>query len=280
MYIIHSSRIPEPASNTEPRVLYLLGILMLTVVVLMVVLWVGTYLFQGYIYLEPSQSLYWQAPAAAALLGFGYSIWSLAIASSTGANSQNIPIDTIFRFSPREDMLARPAPRIWAIKLPANKSARERKEEETIEYKSVRDNQKQFHYVDTTLTPRPWQRQDVIAVELEKADGKKIRFTPAEIGQGEYRQFVSKDGWVMHEFEGGPTGLPIKFSLGRMILNLFFNFGHLFAWFIALWLILRFQWGHAAGLALVIWGLVTVVFLPMLLTYSGYVAQLRQVTTG
>ena len=259
----------------------LLLILMVTVVSLMVALWVATYLFQGYIYLEPSQQLYWQAPAAAALLGFGYVLWCLSIASSSGATPQNIPIDTIFRFSPREDMLAKPAPRIAAIKLPANKSALERKEEEAVDYVSKQVNQKQFHYVDTTLTPRPWQRQGVIAVVLEKPDGAKIRFDAVPTGEGEYRQFVSKDGWVMHEFEGGPTGLPIKFSFGRMMWNLIFNFGHLLGWFIALWLILRFQWGHAVGLALVLWALVTVAILPVLLTYSADVARTRnQITVG
>jgi hypothetical protein len=43
------------------------------------------------------------------------------------------------------------------------------------------------------------------------------------------------------------------------------NLAHLLVWFLALWLLLRFQWGHALGLAFVLWIAMTLVIVPMLL---------------
>lgn len=259
--------------------LSLLLIMIVVVVALTAFLWGGTFLFQGYIYLQPSQQLFWQAPAAACVLTFGYAIWCFSIAASTGANPQNVPIDTIFRFSPTFDMLDRPVPKIWAVKRDRKKSAAELNEEILVPYVCVRDNQKEFHYVDTTLTPRPWQPQDVIAIQIEKADGTKMRFNLAPTEPGQYRQFVSPDGWAIKEFATGPTGLPVRFSYGRLFWNLVFNVCHGIAWFACLWLLLRFQPSHALGLAAVIWLLVTLAILPMLLSYSAHVANLRHSTT-
>jgi hypothetical protein len=127
------------------------------------------------------------------------------------------------------------------------------------------------HYVDTTLSRRPWQPQDVIAIELEK-DGSIIRFDAVKTEMGDYRQFVSADGWRIRELENGPIGVPFRFSLGRLIWNLLFNFGHLLGWFLGLWLLLRFQWSHALGLAIVLWVVMMLVVLPMMLNYSGLIA--------
>jgi len=89
---------------------------------LIVLLWVGTFLFQGYIYTEPTQGLYWQAPATAAILALGYTFWCLTVAYSARASTTNIPVNTIFRFTPWEDMLDQPAPRVFAIKKSVNKA--------------------------------------------------------------------------------------------------------------------------------------------------------------
>jgi hypothetical protein len=59
-------------------------------------------------------------------------------------------------------------------------------------------------------------------------------------------------------------------------LNLFFNFGHLIVWFLGLWLLLRFQWGHALGFAVVAWLVMTLTILPMLLSYAGAAASGNQ----
>ena len=256
--------------------LILFAILLVTFLAITVGLWVGTYYFQGYIYTQPSQQLFWQAPAAALVMTMGFGIWWFAIALGQKNSPQNIPIDTLFRFTPRIDMLDRPAHKIRAI---VRDQTKDKKEDDKNVYISVRDSQKLFHY-EHEKTHRPWQRQDVIALEIEGADGTRIRFDPVPTGPGEYRQFVSADGWVIHEFENGPTGIPIRFSFSRLLWNLTFNFAHLFGWFVCLWVILRFQWSHALGLALVIWAVVTVAVLPMVLSYCGSLAANRLITAA
>ena len=52
--------------------------------------------------------------------------------------------------------------------------------------------------------------------------------------------------------------------LAGIYANIFLNLLHLIVWFAALWLILRFQWGHAFGLALALWLVVTFAIMPML----------------
>jgi hypothetical protein len=264
-------------STGEPGVLNLVLLLFLLFFSLIVLLWVGTFFFQGYIYTQPSQHLYWQAPAAAAVLTFGFAVWCFSIAFSSRASPQDIPIDTIFRFSVREDMFDLPAKKLWAYKVDRRKGGDNK--EEVIEYDRVRDNQRTFHYVDTTSIHRPWRRQDIVAIEIETPDGNKLRFEPAEVGTGEYPRFVSKDGWSMPEFETGPNGLPQRFQFWRLLLNLFFNGAHLFVWFVVLWVLLRFQWPHALGLAAVLWVVATLILMPMMLSYAASVSESRRAPT-
>ncbi len=259
--------------------LNILLILLVTAVSLTVILWIGAFFFQGYIYLEPSQQLYWQAPAAAALLTFGYTIWCLWIATSPKASQTNVPIDTVMRFTPKEDMFKEPAPRIHAIRPARTKAGKERKEEESTLYVRVRSLPRGFEYQEPNLGKRHWNGTDLIAIEIENPDGSRVRFEPILVGVGDNVQYRSKDGWVMKEYGGIPTGLPERFVLGRFILNVLFNVGHWVGWFIALWLILRFQWLHALGLAIVFWSVVTLSVLPMMLTYSAYIATIRYGTT-
>src|SRR5207248_217340 len=104
---------------------------------------------------------------------------------------------------------------------------------------------------------------------------KQGQFDLFSMENANYREFVSSDGWVLHEYEDGPNGIPVKFLFSRLLLNLFFNLGHLFGWFIGLWLLLRFQWTHALGFAVVLWLVFTLIFLPMMLGYAGLVAANR-----
>jgi hypothetical protein len=258
----------------EFRVLNLSLILIVTGAVLTVVLWSGAYYFQGYIYTEPSPGIYWQAPAAAAILTLGYTIWCLSVAMTAGANPQNLPYDTLVRFSPNEEMpelQGRPAPRVWAIKQ-SKRKGEEKKDGEKVLYVSKRTPQK-FYYEDTGTKPRPWHGQDVIAIEIEKPDRTTMRFKLVPREDGDNRHFVSADGWsILDSPQDGPTGVPTRMSESRRFWNLFFNLGHFVAWFLGLWVVLRFQWSHALGMAVVAWSIVTLAILPMLLFYAGRVA--------
>ena len=47
------------------------------------------------------------------------------------------------------------------------------------------------------------------------------------------------------------------------------NVLHLGVWFVCLWLLLRFQWSHALGLAAAVWLVLTLTFLPPLLQLAA-----------
>src|SRR3989442_1720314 len=127
--------------------------LIVTAVSLTVILWAGTFFFQGYIYTEPSPGIFWQAPVAAALLTFGYTIWVLAIALPKGATPTNLPYDALHRFSPKEEMHElkdKPAPKIWAIKLDRKKTGDDKDGEVVAYVRKQNPETQRFYYEDTT----------------------------------------------------------------------------------------------------------------------------------
>lgn len=260
--------------------LTLIFILLVLLMSLTVILWAGTSMLQGYIYTQPSAGIYWQAPAAAGLLTFGYTIWALSVAFSSGASTTNIPINVFHKFTPHEDMLERPAKKIWAIKADRKK---ENPDPDGVRFAYInkRDEQTRFHYQDPNNPKKRWQGQDVIAIEIEIDDKTKMRFNSVKTDVDEYRVFQSADGWVIREYRNdGPTGIPVRFRFTRLLWNVIFNFAHLVGWFLGLWVLLRFQWSHAFGLAVVMWLIVTLTFLPMLLFNAAEVAESRQVRTA
>lgn len=252
--------------------LTLIMILIVVTIGITTVLWAGTYYFQGYIYTEPSPGIAWQAPLGGVVMSFGFSIWCLSVAFSARASTTNLPINTIHRFSPIEEMVDRPIQRIWAIK---KKGAGQSADGERLAYETQRNSRGGFFYEDK-ITKRPWQPQDIIAIEIEKADGTKMRFDLVPAALGSYRSFASKDGWSMIEFTEGPTGIPRKFNFALLIWNIVFNVFHLLGWFVVLFLLLRYQLMHALGLAIVLWAIMTLTMLPMLLGYAGQVAESRR----
>jgi hypothetical protein len=235
---------------------------------LIVLLWATTLFLQSYIYTEPTPGLAWQAPAAGAAIALFYALWCVIVANSADARPEDIPYDTLFRFSPTVDMVKEPVKELWAVK----------KNEEKVKYVRFRSadplRPNAVEYRDTTVDRRPWRSSGVKAIELTH-DGKKHRFEPAESESGAYPRYTSGEGWTMVVFDTGPTGIPQVRRLGRLFANLGLNFLHLVVWFACLWLLLRYQWSHALGLALAAWLLVTLAMLPMMLDTAARVAQQR-----
>jgi hypothetical protein len=246
------------------RVLYLWLMLLVVTLGLIVLLWVGTLFLQGYFYTEPAEQIVWGAPAAGLLLGGFLAWWTFTVARSAEARPEDIPYDTIFRFSPRVYMVEQPVMELWAVK----------KNNEKVHYKRYRLDQRRFEYKDVTAN-RPWNDSGVESVELTH-EGEKYRFVKEEkTASGAYQRYVNDKGWSMSTGERGISGEPTTFRTSRFLANLFFNFMHLALWFAVLWLLLRFQWSHALGLAICIWLLFTLAFLPMMLGYAAQVAQAR-----
>ena len=68
---------------------------------------------------------------------------------------------------------------------------------------------------------------------------------------------------------------PCRFSLGTLLMNVILHFGFFLAWWLSLWLLMRFQWSHALGLGFVLWLVFTLSIMPLLLAYAAGVAEAR-----
>jgi hypothetical protein len=75
-------------------------------------------------------------------------------------------------------------------------------------------------------------------------------------------RYLDGRGRAMKENELGEL---VTFLWGRFLVYLFLNLFHLGLWFVCLWLLLRFQWSHALGLAVIFWLISTVLVVPTLL---------------
>lgn len=216
-----------------------------------VLVWVGGAFMQGYIYTEPNPNLYWQAPAAGFGIGAFFALWCLL---DLGAGTP-LPFDVIQRFTARIDKYKDPVKEIVAI----------RKDGSRTSYKLEREADRLgVRNIYKDASNRPWSPTGVIAIEANE-NGTNVRYERIAADAGAYRRFASADGWFMAEYEGGPTGIPEISRTGRLLGNLLLNVAHLIFWFLALWLLMRFQWPHAFGLAVCLWGLATLIVLPMVL---------------
>jgi hypothetical protein len=245
-------------------------VLIVGTIALALFFYVGAMFLQGYIYTEPSQDLYWQAPAAGGALALFLALWCVLVASAEGATPRDIPYDTVFHFTPNVDLLKEPPREIWAVY----------KDGQEKPYKRDRLGQTTYRYVDPSYTPsRPWKGDGVEGIILI-IDGEKLLFKRVPSSESYYSEFVSDNGWIMKEYADGPTGMPSAFRWSRFLMTLLLNFGHLLLWWLCLWLLLRFQWGHALGLAFVLWLVCTLSILPMLLSSAAEVAEGKAISTS
>jgi hypothetical protein len=58
-------------------------------------------------------------------------------------------------------------------------------------------------------------------------------------------------------------------------VSVLLNFGFLAVWFVCLWLLMRFQWSHALGLAVVFWLVMLLFIMPMVLRKAEEVRKER-----
>jgi hypothetical protein len=240
-------------------------------VTLLVLLWGGGTFLQAYFYTEPSAGLFWRAPAAAAALTLFYALWCLLDYSAEGARPGYLPYDTIFRFSADEAKGTKPVERLWAVKKTGPK-------EEKVRYKRFpelssggRGGYRYYQELADGTKGRPWSPTGVVAL-LVPEEGEEIRYELVK-SDSVYRRFVSPDGWTIIEYDDGPTGQPTAFRTGLWLVNLLLNLVHLGLWFVCLWLLMRFQWGHALGLGFVMWLVMTLLVVPMMLVQAGDAAR-------
>jgi hypothetical protein len=231
---------------------------------LVVLLWAGSVWFQGYIYSEPSPQLSWSAPVAGTALALFFALWCWIDYHSPGRYTD------LFHFSPREDH--EPFTELWAVKGG-----------NSIRYTLTKDAQGQTDYRDQSGKPIP-THPDRITV---KEGGEEVIFEPERDANGNYKTRTEsplslwpsrQKSLLYHDASGremseGRLGQLSTFHRGILLASIFLNTFHLALWFVCLWLLLRFQWSHALGLAVIFWLISTVLIVPTLLAKVETAAQ-------
>jgi hypothetical protein len=230
----------------------LILVLLLVWFVVTVFLAAWTLLVQPYLYTEPVQGIAWRAPAAGTGVFLTVLLWVWLDYQAPERYS------TLWEFSPDEYT---DYPRLIV-------PHRDGKEEE---FRRVRqDRGYAYRRVNRTLPTRP---EKVIAVG---PNGERDVFEPDRDASGKFKEtggqgvlYRDAAGRVMYE---GQLGRVSTTYPGRTFLNLFLNFFHFAAWFAGLWLLLRFQWSHALGLAAATWCVMILFVMPQVLKRAEDVA--------
>jgi hypothetical protein len=235
----------------ETDVLSLFLIFLLIFFVLAVFLTAWTLWFQAYIYSEPAEQLYWRGPAAAGVLTLFLAVWVLIDYRSPGNYR------TLAEFSA-------PDPKVYEeLWVPNAEGVK-------VHYrrlKSVGGGSDYFREGERGKGNRLSGRPTEIIV---KENDEEVSFKPVKTGDTVvYRDDKGK------EMKEGSLGEVSVTRTGRLLGNLLLNAFHLGTWFLCLWLLLRYQWPHALGLAVVLWGVLTLFGVPPLLDRAENLARER-----
>jgi hypothetical protein len=210
-----------------------------------VVLWAGTLLWQGYIYSEPASQLYWRAPAAAGVLALFLTFWCfLDYRTPEGYNP------TLMLFEPATSR---------AISFPKFVSVVKNQE---VLYEAHKEKGHIHDYQDHNGKPwKPNTPDGPVQAIIVEEDGQRVRFNA----------LPPKDGIVHYVEEGGKREMTDDYigriqmpRRGSLALTMILSVLHLGFWFVVLWLLLRYQWSHALGLAVIAWLVLTLTVMPIL----------------
>lgn len=203
---------------------------------------IGTVVLQGYLYSQPVEGIAWRSATAGAIVGLFFAFWCYLEANWPGR------FDTLLNFSPRD---VRVFDQFWS-----EKSSDRGKQE--ILYRRGKDSRGRIRYLGPE--GQIWQRSDdgMMTAIIVEEDGEKKRFEP-EMEKGRFK--VAENQPLRYVEKGGKGRVMTDDTIGEIVTtrwglllgNLLLNFVHFLVWFGVLWLLMRFQWLHAFGLALALW---------------------------
>ncbi len=230
-------------------------IVLLVWFVLSVILAAWTLFFQGYIYSEPVPDVWWRAPAAGTALALFLLVWVVLDYRAPGRYRALHEFDFVKDEDPPRELLI----------------VRDGKQE-TFQLRKTAENRREYRNGNAKLPSRP---DKVIIVEGDQ----RYVFEPDRDARGHFKPGPD-DMLHYHDARGremveGFLGFVSTRQYGRLVANLLLNFLHFVVWFLALWLLLRYQWAHAFGLAVVFWLVMTLFVLPLVLGQAEKVARDR-----
>ena len=210
-------------------------------------LWAGTVWFQGYIYESVTASdLYWRVPAASVVLTLFLGLWCF-IAYRNPPES----VPGMFQFQFSQTNLDKPFDKFLVEKADHTETQFNKR---TILKGSISERE----YRDAVMDKWPLQPKPEAIIIFE--DKQRVRFE-ARHSPGSKSIYVDERGRVISEEDPGVYSL---FSGKLLLLNLGLYLGLLVVWFACLWLLLRFQWSHAFGIALLFWLMSVLILVTML----------------
>ncbi len=248
--------IHRPAKRLGFDVFYLALLLVLTFLVLAALLWGGTRLIQAALYETGEPDLYWRAPAAAAALTAFFGVWALLNYRAAEPGQAELPFDGLFNFT-TEQVSERPVPEFWVLRgerqmkytsrvLPSTPPRREYKDENGQVWQAERAADG-----DTIVIQEGKDKTPVRFKAVMPSDTRKERHVERYVEEGG-RRYLDGDTF-------GRNGLIMTPRGGGSFVRVAINVLHFVAWFVVLWLLLRFQWPHALGLAAALWLVMTFV---------------------
>src|SRR5437764_252679 len=227
--------------------------------VLTLVLAAWTLWFQGYIYSEPVEQIYWRAPAAGAALALFLCLWTFLDYRAPGR------YQTLTTFSASDDKT------YPELRIPNAAGG-----EDVYKMRKTAQGRPEYYKGGERLKSRP---EKVIVVD----NGQRYVFEPDRGAKGHFQ--VGPDGYL--HYQDKEHGLEMsEYYLGQVtirhpgrgVLNVLLNLAYLAVWFVCLWLLLHFQWPHALGLAVVCWLVMILFVLPPVLGQAEDLAQQRAVS--
>lgn len=240
--------------------LLLIGIVLVVWVALAILLAAWTLFFQGIIYNEPVTAVYWRAPAAAAGLAAFIGLWMILDSRTIQSPDETEGVyRTLFEASFRQTETFE---HLWIY----NRDG-----------KMVHYQRRGNDYVQKDGRRLPEHPTKILVAH--KADGDKRVFEPKTDAKGNFQ--LEKDQTLRYYEKDNPSrymetiGQISTFRFGWLLMSLLLNFGFLGVWFLVLWLLLRFQWSHALGLAIAFWAAALLFVMPQVLAPAERVRKER-----
>lgn len=263
--IAHSEWTDRGAFSRSRIVLGLFLIFVLLWVALAAGLWIGAMWLQGTFYNEVEESLLWRAPVAAAVVVGFYFFWAFLDYRSPG-DYPGMFLFPITEYQEFDELI------IEMDGAPVRYEQRTTERGTTV-------------YADARypIENREPGRSKVITAIRKGENGaviEEVIFEADLDADGNYKVEPNKP-LVYREKDGSRTmdennlGLITIVRWRLIVVNLFLNTMHFVVWLLCLWLLVRFQFWHAFGLAFILWIAMTVLILPLILDRVEAVASRR-----
>lgn len=246
---------------------------MLTLILLLLLLWfvltgllaAWSIWFQGYIYTEATPGMTWRAPAAGSAVMLIVLVWIVSDYRDPGRYRP------LWEFSSVEDSKS-----FAELRVPTPRGE---------EVYKLRPGTRSDYRLNGQPGGKGLPSRPAQVIALDGND--KAVFKPETDASGKFKQrtatrfgheskdplrYIDEQGRVMLE---GELGVLSRFRYGVFLGNVLLNLLLLGVLFVVLWLMLRFQWPHALGQAVVFWLVLLLFVLPPLLSRAEQTARDR-----